>query len=58
MRKNPPTQHAPRFHSSRPDGWTVPRPPQDASRRRFIHGPVQPMERPGILARLLGRIGR
>ena len=43
------------FRSSRPDAWTMPRPYQDASMRRHAHGPIQPMEEPGLLARLFGR---
>ncbi len=30
------------------------RPSQNPSLRRHIHGPIQPMERPGILQRLFG----
>ena len=37
-----------------PDGWTMPRPYRDASLRYMMHGPIQPMEEPGLLARLLG----
>lgn len=43
------------YRSSRPDGWTQPRPYSDASLRYMTHGPVQPMEEPGFFARLLGR---
>jgi hypothetical protein len=43
-----------RFHSSRPDTWTEPRTPQDPSMRLRTHGPIQPMQRPGFLARLFG----
>ena len=43
------------FRSSRPDGWTVPRPHRDASLRYRAHGPIQPMSQPGLLARLLGK---
>lgn len=43
------------FHSSRPDNWVHPRPHRDASLRRMAHGPIQPMEHPGLLARLFGR---
>ncbi len=42
------------YRSSRPDGWTMPRPYRDASLRYMMHGPIQPMEEPGLLARLLG----
>lgn len=43
------------FRSSRPDAWIQPRPHQDASLRYMKHGPIQPMEEPGLLARLFGR---
>ena len=43
------------FHSSSPDRWVQPRPHQDASLRYMKHGPIQPMEEPGLLARLFGR---
>ncbi len=42
------------FRSSRPDGWTQPRPYSDATLRLMAHGPIQPMEEPGFLARLFG----
>jgi hypothetical protein len=42
------------FRSSQPDPWTMPRPYRDASLRHMIHGPIQPMEEPGLLARLFG----
>ena len=42
------------FRSSRPDGWTLPRPHRDASLRFRANGPIQPMTQPGIIARLLG----
>ena len=47
----------PRFHSSRPDHWNVPRPKQDANQRLSVHGPVLPMEdKPkGWLRRLFRR---
>lgn len=32
------------------------RSPQDPLLRRRIHGPIQPMEAPSILRRLLGRL--
>ena len=41
------------YRSSQPDRWTLPRPHQDASLRHMIHGPILPMEEPGLLARLL-----
>lgn len=44
------------YRSSRPDSWTMPRPPLDASRRRMAHGPIQPMEQPGLLSRLSTRL--
>lgn len=43
------------FRSSRPDNWTDPRPWTDASLRYQKHGPVQPMERPSLWQRLMGR---
>ena len=43
------------FRSSRPDAWTMPRPYQDASLRRLVHGPIQPMDQPGFLGRLFGQ---
>jgi hypothetical protein len=43
------------FRSSRPDGWTMPRPHRDPSLRYRMHGPIQPMEEPSFLARLFGR---
>ncbi|WP_170324285.1 hypothetical protein [Altericroceibacterium indicum] len=43
------------FRSSRPDGWTVPRPHRDASQRFMTHGAIRPMEERGWVARLLGR---
>lgn len=43
------------YRSSRPDGWTMPRPHRDPSLRRHIHGPILPMEEPGFFARLFGR---
>ena len=42
------------FRSSRPDSWLQPRPYSDASLRYQTHGPIRPMEQPGILARLFG----
>jgi len=43
------------YRSSRPDGWTMPRPHRDPALRYHAHGPIQPMEEPGFLARLFGR---
>jgi len=43
------------FRSSRPDQWVSPRPTQDPARRLAIHGPLQPLHRPGVLARLFAR---
>ena len=43
------------FRSSRPDAWTLPRPHSDANLRMMKYGRIQPMEEPGILARLFGR---
>lgn len=42
------------YRSSRPDGWTMPRPYRDASLRYMQHGPILPMEEPGFFARLFG----
>ncbi|HEY8604879.1 MULTISPECIES: hypothetical protein [Tsuneonella] len=42
------------FRSSRPDSWVSPRPYSDASLRLRKHGPIRPMEEPGLLARLFG----
>lgn len=42
-------------HSSRPDHWTQPRPHTDASLRFHKHGPIQPMHKPSLLERLLGK---
>lgn len=42
------------FRSSRPDSWVQPRAHRDASIRYMTHGPVQPMEEPGLLQRLFG----
>ncbi len=42
------------FRSSRPDRWVEPRPYCDATLRRHIHGPIVPMEHPGLIARLFG----
>lgn len=49
------TMSSQHFRSSRPDQWTLPRPYQDASLRYIKHGPIQPMDQPGFLARLFGR---
>jgi hypothetical protein len=43
------------YRSSSPDRWVRPRPHQDASLRYMKYGPVQPMEEPGLLARLFGQ---
>lgn len=42
------------FRSTSPDRWSKPRGYADIGMRRMIHGPIQPMERPGILARIFG----
>lgn len=44
------------FRSSRPDQWVNPRPTRDPARLRAIHGPLQPMQRPSLLARMFGHI--
>ncbi|MGE3693363.1 MAG: hypothetical protein AB7F98_18455 [Novosphingobium sp.] len=44
-----------RYHSSRPDTWTQPRPYCDASLRYMTYGPIRPMdEKRGLLSRLFG----
>ncbi len=43
------------YRSSRPDGWSVPRPHSDPSLRRLKHGPIRPMHQPGLFERLFGR---
>ncbi len=46
----------PRFTSSRPDAWIMPRPIPGDARRRQVNGPLLGMdEREGWLARLLKR---
>ncbi len=40
------------FRSSRPDHWVSPRPTRDPARLSAIHGPLRPMQQPGLLARL------
>lgn len=47
---------SPSFRSSRPDGWTMPRPYRDASLRYMMHGPIKPMEEPGFFARLFAKV--
>ena len=42
------------FRSSRPDNWVQPRAHRDASLRYMKHGPLLPMEEPGLLARMFG----
>ncbi|MHA6317836.1 hypothetical protein ACXYN8_09265 [Altererythrobacter sp. CAU 1778] len=43
------------FRSTKPDGWTMPRPYNDPNMRRAKHGPIQPMHAPSFLERLFGR---
>ena len=43
-----------RFRTSRADGWIMPRPHCDAHQRYLTYGPIQPMEQPGLLERLVG----
>ncbi len=43
------------YRSSRPDAWVQPRPFSDASVRFAKHGPILPMDRPGLFARLFRR---
>ena len=52
MRSSPMASQS--YRSSRPDGWTMPRPYRDASLRYMQHGPILPMEEPGFFARLFG----
>ncbi|ANY19455.1 hypothetical protein A6F68_00930 [Tsuneonella dongtanensis] len=42
------------FRTSRPDTWVQPRPHSDPSTRFRMHGPIRPMEEPGLLARIFG----
>ena len=41
------------YHSSRPHDSILPRAHTDAHQRYLTYGPIQPMERPGLLERLL-----
>ena len=44
------------FRSSRPDEWTLPRPPRDPSLRLRAYGPIRPMVKDaGLLGRLFAR---
>ena len=43
-----------RYHGSRPNEWFTPRPHRDAHQRYLTYGPIQPMDRPGLLERLFG----
>ena len=43
------------YRSSQPDSWVSPRPYRDASLRLHAHGRIQPMEKPSVWDRLLGR---
>jgi hypothetical protein len=43
------------YRTSRPNSWVMPRPHVDSSQRRMAYGPIQSMERPGLLERLFGR---
>jgi hypothetical protein len=38
-------------HTSLADRWTKPRQPLDPCMRRKVHGPIRPMEEPGLLGR-------
>jgi len=44
-----------RFRSSRPHEWILPRPHTDPHQRYRTYGPIQPMDEPSFLERLLGR---
>lgn len=46
---------AERHHRDRPDRWVLPRQPMPDWERIHRHGRIQPMHRPGVLARLFGR---
>lgn len=41
-----------RFHTSGADEWTRPRAQLDPSTRLYRHGPIRPLEEPGLTARL------
>ena len=43
------------YRTSRPNTWVMPRPQSDSAQRRMTYGPIQSMERPGLLERLFGR---
>lgn len=43
------------YRSSTPDSRTQPRPFQDPGMRRMKFGKIEPMEKTGFFARLLGR---
>lgn len=43
-----------RFLTSAPDEWSKPRPQIDPATRLYRHGPIQPMEESGLMARLGG----
>lgn len=45
-----------RFRSSRPDDWVMPRPHLDAHQRYQTYGPIQPMDKPGLLERMIDRL--
>tara|TARA_R110000772_G_scaffold89304_2_gene185119 strand:- start:12146 stop:12310 length:165 start_codon:yes stop_codon:yes gene_type:complete len=42
-----------RIHQTGANNWHRPAPRHDWQ-RRMTHGPIRPMERPGLLARLFG----
>jgi hypothetical protein len=45
--------------SSRPDGWSVPKPYSDPSTRRMKYGRIRPMEEDeGVLARFFRRFSK
>ncbi len=41
------------FHQSGKDQWSCPRPFTDANLRRQRYGRIQPLDKPGLLQRLL-----
>lgn len=48
---------APRYTSSRPNEWVLPR-PQSGLTREYVHGPLQPMDYAERLDRIVPRLRR
>lgn len=44
-----------RFTTTGRDAWNEPRSPYNDAQRQWAFGPVQPMERPSLWQRLMGR---